>query len=279
MSDYDGREPLPPVRAFDAERGALRSRFGAAPLSVISIDANAQRERTLREYVGDAGQLRGSASVFSPVLATFMIGAYSNPGEVILDPFAGGGTRAVMAAELGRRYLGVELRPEEAQRVNTRLAELDLGHLAHVHVGDATAFAWREHVEPDTAAAVLTSPPFWALERYNGGPADLSEAPSYEQFRDALAAVIRQLTPVLAHDAFAAWVVGRLAHPESNELLDLPGDVNQLHRSHSFRVQDRVTVLRASAPNCSGFERSRRTYRIDESIIVCRYLPDEAADR
>lgn len=35
--------------------------------------------------------------------------ASSNPGEVVLDPFLGSGTTAVVAKKLGRRYVGVEI--------------------------------------------------------------------------------------------------------------------------------------------------------------------------
>jgi DNA modification methylase len=37
---------------------------------------------------------------------------YSNPGEVVLDPFLGLGTTAVVSMELGRKGMGIELNPE-----------------------------------------------------------------------------------------------------------------------------------------------------------------------
>lgn len=43
-------------------------------------------------------------SVFTPIIE-----AYSNPGEIILDPFAGSASTAVAAQELDRHYLAVEL--------------------------------------------------------------------------------------------------------------------------------------------------------------------------
>jgi site-specific DNA-methyltransferase (adenine-specific) len=45
----------------------------------------------------------------------------SNPGDVVLDPFAGSGTTLVAAKRLGRRYLGMELLQEYAERVRQRL--------------------------------------------------------------------------------------------------------------------------------------------------------------
>jgi site-specific DNA-methyltransferase (adenine-specific) len=45
----------------------------------------------------------------------------SNPGDLVLDPFAGSGTTLAVAKRLGRRYLGIELSEDYAERVRERL--------------------------------------------------------------------------------------------------------------------------------------------------------------
>ncbi len=45
----------------------------------------------------------------------------SNPGELVLDPFAGSGTTLVAAKRLGRHYIGTELSPQYAEAVRHRL--------------------------------------------------------------------------------------------------------------------------------------------------------------
>lgn len=45
----------------------------------------------------------------------------SNPGNLVLDPFAGSGTTLVTAKKLGRNWLGTELSKEYAKHVNRRL--------------------------------------------------------------------------------------------------------------------------------------------------------------
>jgi site-specific DNA-methyltransferase (adenine-specific) len=45
----------------------------------------------------------------------------SNPGDLVLDPFAGSGTTVAVAKKLGRRYLGIELSDLYAKRIRQRL--------------------------------------------------------------------------------------------------------------------------------------------------------------
>ena len=48
---------------------------------------------------------------FPPNFAREAINAFSRKGDVVLDPFMGGGTSAVEALDLGRRFVGVDVSP------------------------------------------------------------------------------------------------------------------------------------------------------------------------
>lgn len=50
-----------------------------------------------------------------------LILASSNPGDVVLDPFAGSGTTAVTAKKLGRHYIGIEQNPQYCVWAELRL--------------------------------------------------------------------------------------------------------------------------------------------------------------
>lgn len=54
----------------------------------------------------------------------------TNPGDVVLDPFAGSGTTLAVAKKLGRRYLGVELSEQYADGVRKRLQMIDFADAA-----------------------------------------------------------------------------------------------------------------------------------------------------
>src|SRR5205814_5633479 len=48
----------------------------------------------------------------------------SNPGDLVIDPFAGSGTTLAVAKRLRRRYLGVELSEDYAAAIERRLAQV-----------------------------------------------------------------------------------------------------------------------------------------------------------
>jgi len=55
---------------------------------------------------------KSHAAAFPRELPTWFIKLFSNPGDLVLDPFAGGGTTLLSARELRRDFCGIELKPE-----------------------------------------------------------------------------------------------------------------------------------------------------------------------
>jgi len=52
-----------------------------------------------------------------------IIRACSNPGEIVLDPFAGSGTTLAVAKKLGRQFIGFEFSRQYAARARQRIAD------------------------------------------------------------------------------------------------------------------------------------------------------------
>ena len=59
-----------------------------------------------------------------------IISASSNPGDMVLDPFAGCATACVAAEKLGRQWVGIDLSPKAVELVNLRLRDF-MGDLFH----------------------------------------------------------------------------------------------------------------------------------------------------
>ena len=68
-------------------------------------------------------------AVFPPDLIEPCIKAGSEEGDIVLDPFMGSGTTAVVSKSLGRHYIGCELHEEYGKLIQKRLSEKSFARL------------------------------------------------------------------------------------------------------------------------------------------------------
>ncbi|WP_166345067.1 DNA methyltransferase [Phytoactinopolyspora limicola] len=184
-------------------------------------------------------------SRFDPFLAELCCEWYSPPGGMVLDPFAGGSCRGIVAAELGRHYTGIDL--STAQVTANHAAKEAWGPTDGTvtwQTGDGVAAIG--DIADGSYDYVLTCPPYHSAERYSGDPRDLS-AMSWADHLDAVAETARQLFRVLAEDRFATWVTGDL-RDTSGHLRCLPEHTIMALRDAGFGVvNDQVLVTPAGS--------------------------------
>jgi site-specific DNA-methyltransferase (adenine-specific) len=78
-------------------------------------------------------------------LVAKLVLASSRPGDLVLDPFLGSGTSAVVARKLGRRYFGVEIDPEHCLEA---LRRLELAEADRRIQGYEDGFFWERNSGP-----------------------------------------------------------------------------------------------------------------------------------
>ena len=61
-------------------------------------------------------------ATFPPALVRPCVLSSTGPGDFVLDPFFGSGTAGVVAQELGRRYVGIELHRPYVEMAAERLS-------------------------------------------------------------------------------------------------------------------------------------------------------------
>lgn len=83
-------------------------------------------------------------SIFDPVLCELVYRWFSPSGAKVLDPFAGGSVRGIVAGHLGREYIGVELRPEQVE-ANRIQAEQLFGRASDEPVEVRVSGKWLRH--------------------------------------------------------------------------------------------------------------------------------------
>jgi site-specific DNA-methyltransferase (cytosine-N4-specific) len=68
----------------------------------------------------------GHAAPFPQALAATCIALATRPADAVLDPFVGSGTTALVAHQLGRTAIGIELNPDYADIAQERLSTTPL---------------------------------------------------------------------------------------------------------------------------------------------------------
>lgn len=166
-----------------------------------------QREPSWDEII-DYAKKKGmhvyeGASIFDPVLCELSYRWFCPDGGKILDPFAGGSVRGVVAGVLGYFYEGIDLREEqvEANRKQTKVLSLEN---VHYNAGDSNEVLDRISMNADF---VYSCPPYADLEKYSDDPKDLSNM-DYADFKEAYFSIIKKSVAQLKEDRFACFVVG-----------------------------------------------------------------------
>jgi len=152
---------------------------------------------------------------FIPQIATQLFSRYTRRHEIVLDLFLGSGTSALEAANLERRCIGVELKPDLVDYVRGKLPPDRLDAAIRILQGDSTdpnivprLRAELQAMGSDAAHFLILHPPYDDIIRFSDLPQDLSNAPSTDAFLDSFEAVARHGFELLAPGRFAGLVIG-----------------------------------------------------------------------
>jgi len=152
------------------------------------------------------------ASLFDPVLCELAYRWFSGEGAQILDPFAGGSVRGIVAAHLGRKYWGCDLRAEQIEANRAQGAALCEGKPQPEWVcGDSM----NEVEKAPEADFIFSCPPYGDLEQYSDLREDLSAMP-HKDFVIAYRTIILRACKRLRENRFACFVVGDFRDGKGN---------------------------------------------------------------
>lgn len=151
---------------------------------------------------GNASEQTGT-SIFDPVLCECAYTWWTGKGQRILDPFAGGSVRGIVAAYLGREYVGIELRGEQVA-ANVPQAKA-LGLAPQWIPGDSANV---RELAPGEYDFIFSCPPYYDLEVYSDIEGELSSAESYEAFLNGYRHIVAESVAMLKENRFSCFVVG-----------------------------------------------------------------------
>lgn len=231
-------------------------------------------------YSGNAGTLSDSGvSVFDPVLCELSYAWYTKEGDTIIDPFAGGSVRGIVAEKMGRFYTGVELRAEQVEANIIQCSEICDACQKWVH-GDSAHID--ELLPEDGFDFMFTCPPYADLEVYSDDPADISNM-GIDGFLEMYEIILRKTVEKLADDRFAVVVIGD-ARGKDGFYYNLPGKtVEFMERAGARYYNEAILVTPAgSLPIRAGrqFAASRKLGKTHQNVLTfCKGDPREAAGR
>jgi hypothetical protein len=197
----------------------------------------------------------GDGSFFGrmpPAVVENLLWLYTEPGDVVIDPFAGGGTTIDVAKQMGRRIWAADLTPSTPT--------------LPIHQHDATQ-SW----PAPKATLILLDPPYWqqAKGRYSSESTDLGNM-TLDEFMAAWKAVIKNAKAKLADG-------GRLAFVISPTQLD---DGSVIDHAFAMAQATRMTVERriivpyqtqqATGQQVEWAREHRRLLKLYRDLVVLR---------
>ena len=206
-------------------------------------------------------------SVFDPVLCELIYSWFSPTSGQILDPFAGGSVRGIVASHTGRKYTGIELRQEQVDANNkqSRLAADPLPEWINGNSLDIDKLAG-----PLEADLIFSCPPYANLEVYSDNPEDLSTM-AYNDFKKAYFEIIKKSCACLKNDRFACFVVGEVRDKRGN-YLNFVGDTVEAFRAAGLEFYNEAILITcvSSLPMRAGrvFSASRKLGKTHQNVLV-----------
>jgi len=201
---------IPPFSVLDTKQGAWQQRKNYwLSLGIESEKGrNAPVNCSLKPFNGNPDRFEDKlTSIFDPVLCELAYQWFNVQNGNILDPFAGGSVRGIVAAKLGFNYLGNDLRTEQitANRINAKEVLQDVENYPTWTCGDSLNI---DKLAKDYKADMIFScPPYADLEVYSDAKEDISNMP-YKDFIAVYKEIIRKSCELLKDDRFAVFVVG-----------------------------------------------------------------------
>ncbi len=135
---------------------------------------------------------------FIPELPERYIKLFSHAGDTVLDPFCGSGTTNVVAKELGRNSVGIDVNPYSAKMSFDRVGKTGSSYktIHSIFTGDARNVLGL--LPNKSIDLIVTSPPYLDVVDYgHDDTAQLGNIGNYQEFIDAMAESFEQAYRVL----------------------------------------------------------------------------------
>ena len=208
---------------------------------------------------------------FIPELPEKYIKLFSHRGETVLDPFCGSGTTNLVASQLGRNSVGIDVNPYSTGLTTRRLREQEENGTRHqVVTGDTRRVMGSI---PDVSIdLIVTSPPYFDVVDYDHDDEDqLGNLHDYDMFLDAMEEAFGEMLRVLRPGRYAVINTQDLFKKAAK--CPIHSDYIQIMRGLGFEISNvNVYILNYSTGGrlVFGYPKSYYPKNDHEYIIIVR---------
>ena len=260
-SSWQNRKKLWISKGLKSEVGRKENLTHVMPMK--SYDS----ENMAEEYY-EKGKETGT-SVFDPSLTELMYKWFCPEGGNILDPFAGGSVRGVVANYLGYKYTGLELRQEQVDNNREQaLNILPIENQPQWYCGDSDKLLddkWNLKFD-----FLFSCPPHADLEVYSDLPDDLSNM-DYKDFLSKYCSIIRKSLELLKPNSYACFVVGDV-RDKQGYYLDFISDTKKAFINSGAKLYNEAILLNsvgtASMRANRIFSAGQKLVKIHQNVLI-----------
>lgn len=143
---------------------------------------------------------------FSPYVAKNIILRYSQPNDLVLDQFVGGGTTLVECKLNNRNAIGIDINLKAVELTKEKLNfDCDFENNIEVQLGNACNL---KNIDDNSIDLICTHPPYADIIKYSDDIDDDLSHLKHKEFLTAIEKVANECYRVLKKDKFCAIVMG-----------------------------------------------------------------------
>lgn len=207
-------------------------------------------------------------SVFDPALCEVIYHWFCIDGKEILDPFAGGSVRGIVANYLGYKYTGIDIRQEQIDSNREQAIDvLEVNNQPNWYVGDSKDVLNGFNKEFDF---VFSCPPYADLEVYSDLKGDISNM-DYVNFMKAYEEIIAKSCKLLKSGGYACFVVGEVRDKKGNYIGFVTDTINAF-RKCGMNYYNEIIYLQGLAGACltagTPMEKTQKVRKIHQNVLV-----------
>lgn len=261
----------PPFSVLDTKTGNWQKRKKLwSKLGIESeIGRNNKKVNSIRlETNGKDISNNPYQSIFDPALCEVLYHWFCESEGNILDPFAGGSVRGIVANYLGYKYTGIDIRQEQIESNREQAIKiLPIENQPQWYVGDSNEVLDNKwSIEFDF---VFSCPPYADLEVYSDLDGDISNKP-YNEFLRLYESIIKKSCNLLKSGGYACFVVGEVRDKNGFYLGFVPDTIKAFEKCGMKFYNEAILLnpIASASMRANGNMKSKKLVKIHQNVLV-----------